>query len=548
MARCAVHRRLTAAAVVLGALLAGASALAQNATPSEQAALEAYREGSFSRAVQLYTRALTETDDPTHRAQLHISVAWTLFALGRHGEVDTHLRAAIVEDPDLTLVPDYYTKEFIDLFEAAKGRLRNAARDGSPTPPPDLEATLAAVSGRLESGRDLEGALADVERLIVAYPGDGRLLPLRADLLRRLGRDDEAQAVLHAYASGAPDVPIENLSIPDLILRANRLLDDGDAESAFGLLREAVFRQPANVAALELMAEASVRTGRWQDAEFALKSALGLQPDNLNLQLRLGGVYLAKNDTSAARDVFRELTERYPHSDRAWASLGLLDARLGNDERALTELGQALQENPLLPEVQLGYGELLLEQGRPGEALAAFQAAKNLLPDDPQLEGRTGQALLALGRDAEAASHLRAAIDGGFRPFDIQRSWALTLIRDRAHAEAARSLADIPADERGDRDVATGLLLLQQGSFAEAEAVLRQAAGQRPSDAALLNLLAAAIFDQQRYAESAELLRRAVELQPADQTLARNLDRAEAAQAAVELAERARPVRSGGVP
>jgi len=547
MARSAACRLLPGA-LLLGALVAAATALAQNATPSEEAALQAYREGSFSRAVQLYTRALSETDDPTHRAQLHISVAWTLFALGRHGEVDTHLHAAIVEDPDLALVPDYYTKEFMDLFEATKGRVRSAARDGSSTPPPDLEATLAAVNGRIESGRDLEGALADVDRLILAYPGDGRLLPLRADLLRRLGRDAEAQALLHTYGSGAVDVPIASLSIPDLILRANRLLDDGDAESAFGLLREAVSRQPTNVAALELMAEASVRTGRWQDAEFALKSALGLQPDNLNLQLRLGGVYLAKNDTSAARDVFRELTESYPHSDRAWASLGLLDARLGNDERALQELGQALQENPLLPEVQLGYGELLLEQGRAAEALDAFQAAKNLLPDDPQLEGRTGQALLALGRDTEAAGHLRAAIDGGFRPFDIQRSWVLTLIRDGDYAEAERALADIPGDERGDRDVVSGLLLLQRGSFADAETVLRQAAGHRPSDAALLNLLASTIFEQQRYAESVDLLRRAVEIHSADETLARNLERAQAALAAVQLAERAEPVRPGGEP
>ena len=92
---------------------------------------------------------------------------------------------------------------------------------------------------------------------------------------------------MHAYGTGYPEIPVESLSIPDLILRANRLLDEGDVETAFGLLREAVSRQPSNVAALELMAEAAVRTGRWQDAEFALKTALGLQPDNLNLKLRL---------------------------------------------------------------------------------------------------------------------------------------------------------------------------------------------------------------------------------------------------------------------
>jgi tetratricopeptide (TPR) repeat protein len=534
---------------LLAVILTTSGALfAQPATPSEEAALQAYREGSFSRAVQLYTRALSETDDPGHRAQLHVSVAWTLFALGRQGEVDTHLRAALVEDPELNLVPDYYTREFIELFDSTKARARSAALDSSAAPPPDLEATLAAVDARLESGRDLEGALADVEKLLVAYPGDGRLLPLRAELLRLLGRDAEAQTIVQTYGSGDHQVPVDSLSIPDLILRANRLLDEGDAEAAFGLLREAVSRQPSNVAALELMAESAVQTGRWQDAEFALKSALGLQPDNLNLQLRLGGVYLAKNDTSAARDVFRELTERYPHSDRAWASLGLLDAQLGNHQRALHELEQALQENPLLPEVQLGYGELLLANGRAAEALAAFHAAKNLLPDDPQLEARTGQALLAAGRDGEVAAHLRAAIDGGFRPFDVQRSWVLSLIGDGVYAEAERALAEIPGDPRRDRDIAQGVLLLEQGAFAQSEAVLRRAAELRPSDAALLNLLAAAIYEQQRYGEAVEILRRAADLQPENLTVAGNLERAEAARAAELLAERAEPVRAAAEP
>lgn len=531
---------------LFGALLLAAPALAQHATPSEEAALQAYREGSFNRAVQLYTRALSETDDPTHRAQLHISVAWTLFALGRHGEVDTHLRAALVEDPNLTLVPDYYTTEFVQLFESTRARVRSVPGDPGLSPPPDLEATVAAIGGRLESGRDLEGALADVELLIAGYPADGRLLPLRIELLRRLGRDDKAESLLLAYGSGGAGPPVDGLSIPDLILRANRLLDEGDAEAAFGLLREAVSRQPTNVAALELMAEAAVRTSRWQDAEFALKSALGLQPDNLNLQLRLGGVYLSRNDSSAARDVFRELTERFPHSDRAWASLGLLDAQLGNEERALLELDQALKENPLLPEVQLGYGELLLRQGRAAEALAAFQAAQNLLPDDPQLEGRTGQALLGLGRDADAPAHLRAAIDGGFRPFDVQRSWVMTLVRDGLHAEAERALADIPADARGDRDIVQGMLLVRRGSFAEAETVLRRVAALRPSDAAVLNLLAAAVFEQQRYADTVELLQRAIELQPANITVAANLERAESALAAELLAERAEAVTAAG--
>lgn len=520
----------------------------QEVTPSEAAALQAYREGSFSRAVQLYTTALSETDDPSHRARLHVNAAWTLFALGREDEVNTHLRAALLEDPDLNLVPDYYTQEFMNLFDAARRQEFAPARTTPAIPPPDLEATVASIAERVDSGQDLEGALADVERLLAAYPQDGRLLPLKVDLLRHLGRSEEADEILRTYGATYGELSSDRLSIPDLILRANRLLDEGDVETAFQLLREAVSRQPTNVAALELMAEAALRSGRWQDAEFALKSALSLQPDNLNLQLRLGGVYLAKNDASAARDVFQGLTDRYPHSDRAWAALGLLDARLGNTDRALRELEQALTENPLLPEVQLTYGELLLIEGDLDGALQALQASSNLLRDDPQVDARLGQALLALDRNQEALERLRSAVDGGFRPFDVQRSLALALVANGRHAEAERLLEDIPIDDDGDTSVVRGYLLLEQGRYADSEQILAQVASIRPSDPRVLNLLAVALYRQGRYQEALTLLERAHELDPSGSTLEANLGHAEGARAAELLAQGAREVRPSMAP
>jgi tetratricopeptide (TPR) repeat protein len=531
--------------VCLVACLAGAlpaSAQGDVATPSEEAAIQAFRQGSFSRAVELYRQALQETDDPSHRARLHINIAWTLFALGRESEVQTHLRAALVEDPNLTLLPDYYTQEFIDLFDRA--RMRGLTTD-SATPPPDLEVTLASIQLRVDGSEDLEGALADVDRLLEAYPEDGRLIPLRIEILRSLGRGNEADDLLRTYggANGAPDF-VERMSIPDLILRANRLLDEGDSETSLDLLREAVARQPSNVAALELMAEAAQRGGHWQEAEFALKSALGMQPGNVGLQLRLGEVYMAKEELSAARDVFQEITEASPHSDRGWASLGLLEARLGTNDRALAHLARAIAENPLLPEVQLAFGELLLIDGAIGAATEALEAAANLLHDDPQLEARLGQAFLAGGRYAEALDHLRTAVAGGFGPDDVQRALALALALNDFYAESERVLAASPDAANGDSDVVRGLLMLERSSYSAAEDTLKPVAAARSAEPGILNLLAASIYSQARYQEAVDLLERAEEIDPSLEAVARNLAVARAARAAELLAANADVVRA----
>lgn len=518
------------------------SAQENSTTPSEEAAIQAFRQGSFSKAVELYRQGLQESDDSAHRARLHINIAWTLFALGRESEVQTHLRAALVEDPNLTLLPDYYTQEFIDLFDQA--RMRGISVDPS-TPPPDLEVTIATIEARMLDREDLEGALADIDRLLDSYPEDGRLIPLRAEILRDLGLEQEADDLLRTYGGDfTPGTYGDRMSIPDLILRANRLLEEGDSGTSLELLRQAVARQPNNVAALELMAEAAQRGGHWDEAEFALKSALGMQPDNVGLQLRLGEVFIAESELSAARDVFREITDRSPHSDRGWAALGLLEARLGNRDRALSHLDRAIEENPLLPEVQLARGELLLAIGAAEAAYKALESASNLLHDDPQLEARLGQALLAIGRNEEALEHLRAAVASGFGPDDVERALALALALNGMNAESERVLSEAGIAENLDTEIIRGLLMLQKSSYAAAEEILRPVVTARANEPSVLNIFAAALYNQDRYGESVSYLEGAEEINRSNIAIAANLSVARAARAAELLATNASSVKA----
>ncbi len=522
----------------------GVPASAQETTPSEDAAVQAYRQGSFSQAVNLYTRALSETEDVEHRARLHINIGWTLFALGRTDEVNTHLHAALVEFPALSLIPDYYTEEFLELFDRARRRVIDGEIDTGP-PAPDLEATLAAIDLRIAEGTDLETALADIDRLLPAYPLDGRLIPLKVQLLTMLGRTEEAQNLAQGRTDGlmGPGA-IDTISIPDLILRANQMLEQGDAETALELLRGAVSRQPSNVAALELMAEAAQKSRRWQEAEFALKSALALQPENIGLNLRLGEVYLDKGDASAARDVFRHLTQQFPQSDRAWAALGLLDANLGNLDQAESALSRALEENPLLAEVQLAYGELLLRNGNPEGALAAFTAAANLLREDPAVLARTGQALLALGRYFDAEPLLRTAIEQGFNGADVQRALVLCQIKRGNLSEGERLLDRVGPGSLGDGDILKSMVLLERGQAAEALAVLEPLTRKRSGEPMVLNLLAGILYRLERYQDAVDVLTQANEMAPSDTVVENNLRHARAALAAVDLQTQATPTKT----
>jgi tetratricopeptide (TPR) repeat protein len=406
-----------------------------------------------------------------------------------------------------------------------------------------MEATIASVTQRIQEGEDLTGALADLDRLLASYGFDDRLVQLKIQVLEKLGRGDEAQrlrtdpqAAVPTTAGPGPGGPSpEYLTVPDLIVQANRNLEDGNLETSLRLLRDAVARQPSNVAALGLLADAAQRAGNWTEAEYAITSALSFQPNNLELKLQLGEVYLAMDAPSSARDVFRQLADQHPHSDRAWASLGLIDARLQRQDRALEALEKAIQENPLLPEVQLAYGELLLKDGRHREALEALRAASNQLNEDPQVLARIGQALLAIGRGDEALPNLRTAVDKGFNGPDVERSLVLAMIRNGLISEAERALdaASLPATV--ETDILRGLLALARDNLESALGFFRHVAEERPNEAAALNLVAVVLYRQGRYAEAMPLLEQAVALDPADTQIATNLDLTRTAQAAAEL-------------
>ncbi len=535
--------RMTAVFVCITLSIVGLVS-AQETTPSEEAAVQAYRQGSFSQAVTLYTKALSETEDAEHRARLHINISWTLFALGRTDEVNTHLHAALVEFPALSLIRDYYTEEFMEFFERARRRVIDGDIDSGP-PAPDLEATLAAVDSRIAQESDLEGALADIDRLLPAYPLDGRLIPLKVQLLTMLGRTEEAQNLAQGRTDGllGPGA-IGAIPIPDLILRANRMLEQGDSETALELLKSAISRQPSNVAALELMAEAAQQEQRWQEAEFALKSALGLQPENIGLNLRLGEVYLSKGDASAARDVFRQLTQQFPQSDRAWAALGLLDANLGNLDQAEDELARALEENPLLAEVQLAFGELVLRRGDSERALQAFSAAANLLREDPAVQARTGQALLGLGRYHEAEPLLRRSIEQGFNGADVQRALVLCQLQQGNLLEGERLLDRVGPGSQGDGDILQSMLLLERGQADQALTLMEPLTRERSGEPMVLNLLAGILYRLERYQDAVDVLTQANEMAPDDTVIENNLSHAGAALAAVELQTQAQPTKA----
>jgi len=126
-------------------------------------------------------------------------------------------------------------------------------------------------------------------------------------------------------------------------------------------------------------------TGRVLLALTALAVPSGL-PDRA-LELRnLGYAELENEQPGRAEAAFEELAELVPDDPLPWANLAIARLRQQESDGALEAVDKAIALAPGRADLLAIRGEVLQWSGRPAEALAAFAAAAEAAPDDPETQ------------------------------------------------------------------------------------------------------------------------------------------------------------------
>jgi predicted Zn-dependent protease len=144
-------------------------------------------------------------------------------------------------------------------------------------------------------------------------------------------------------------------------------------------------------------------------------------------------------------DEARQVLNRYPESNRsipARYARAYAYHRTAHPDRALAEADSLLAERPNDPFFLELKGQILLESGRPQEALESLREAVRLAPDQPLIAGILGHALIStedLDNFEEAKRILRVAVQrDNNNPF----AWyQLGIVYDREGDQARAALA-----------------------------------------------------------------------------------------------------------
>ncbi|MCL5744464.1 MAG: tetratricopeptide repeat protein [Acidobacteria bacterium] len=217
----------------------------------------------------------------------------------------------------------------LDLIQ--KEASRNPGRD-------ELILALANVAAR--AGKtDL--AIQQFEILIAKRPKDGLMHMRLGEMYRRAGRLDLSASHFRTAMQLAPDQAAPKLQL------AMQLDEQGQRGEARQLYEELLKTQPSNVLVLNNLAYLMAESGTELDQALTLaQRAKQAMPDEINVADTLGWIYIKKNLSDNAIDIYRDLIRRQPQRSTFHYHLGMALFQKGDRVQAKQALLTALRNKP----------------------------------------------------------------------------------------------------------------------------------------------------------------------------------------------------------
>ena len=303
---------------------------------------------------------------------------------------------------------------------------------------PDTAGPLANIGRGLLAQERFTDAEQTLVRALALEPRDLSALQNLAEVRRRLGRVDEAEAGYRAVLAIDSDYALAHAGLGHMLAAVGR------HEEGLEHLTRAVTLQPGLSIAPALyvqMAIAARELGRLDDAEAHLLRAIALRPQDRGPHLELAVLYALQGrhaEAEAQRHKARELLAGDPAALHTYAESLRKELRL---EEAIATYEEALAANPDFAPAHAGLGLALYEAKHYSEAVETMSQALELDPGlavAASLRVFSGHALRKLGRRAEADAQYELALDLAPRNADALDYLAMSLFSQERYEEALR--------------------------------------------------------------------------------------------------------------
>jgi len=211
--------------------------------------------------------------------------------------------------------------------------------------------------------KQYDDALASVEQAIAADPSLPGIHLMKGVILQEQGDDEQALAEFQAeLAAGSTEPQVVHDSWMHVAIVASDLEQWDVAKEALNHLIEL---NPNDVVAYSQLIELAIRQGQGDEAERLLDSAPAELKNDPVTHYNLGVQHWNVGDAAGAARSFEKAVELDPTMVDAWRQLGLAEANLGENGKAVEHLKKYLELAPDAPDAAglRQYVEKLESQG-----------------------------------------------------------------------------------------------------------------------------------------------------------------------------------------
>jgi len=506
--------------------LLAAPARAQEGSESlEKEARKAVNAGQFRKAALKFESAASAAGDPQRRSRMLVQAGWAHFNDGKKSDAQDALRRAFTGSPDLEIVADFFSPEFVKLA----ADVRREAVVAVPPPAADIGELKRVAKEKLADG-NTEDVIHDLLFNVPREKLDAEAIDLLAQAYERQGKFTEA-AKVRASGPDAPKAPPTTPTgprppaVPSQTLvpttdylalgraalsrgdalnaqsAANRVLEiDPQSSDAYRLLgnayalrgeraiakanlEQSLLKNEKNEGTLLDLYELSMGDKNWDGALDALRRATEVNPENGAKLLALGRKARADGDLVHARQVFATAAVASPKDVSVLTEYASLLLQAKDLDAALEPLMKAAAVEPDREIVRANLASTLRRKGLWKDAEKEYREAIRADPDyAPALRG-LGTLLLERGQAEQAIEPLKKAVLRD--PTNAESTWALARAQRQTGAlkDAAESLSASAALDKAPLDDEAGAVAYERGRYEEAVGFFDRALAKEPGSA-----------------------------------------------------------------
>jgi Tfp pilus assembly protein PilF len=383
----------------------------------------------------------------------------------------------------------------------------NAVINAQPTNA-DAHALLARIAAK-RGQKDL--ALTEIHRALELAPNESAL----HETLALLEVGDPAQSSL-VEAEMKKSVALDSKSVNAKLLLAAFYIKNSRWPEAEQTSWSAIATDPKNLSARKTLAEVFLKQGNQAKAEQVLRQTSSDLADNPQAVRILADYYISTGKIDKARAEFASLAQKYPKNLAVQEGYVRILIEVKDYASAQSVISELMKKNSKDPQVAVLNGIVLLNNGKPTDAVNALQGAASNAPKDAFIQLWLGKAAQAKGDSGLAETSFRQAAQLNPRALEAQEQLARIAMQrgdtNMLADVASKTLAAAPHFPGG--YVWQAMVELKRNAPDKAEADLKTAISTAPQSPQAYLMLGDLRLSQKRLPEAATLLQQALDRDP----------------------------------